>query len=214
MGGEKTKQNQQTQTQNKTEYTASPEEQQLIKLQLSQLQQFAPLQNQLNQNAGNLINALLQGQSLPGYLNQLPGGISAEDQAKAATSLTSKLNPQYQALGIFDSGTAFKDTSSQIANQITLPSAQFNLQNLQQLLSMAVGGQSQVQQPMLTTQGQLGQSLAGLKTINQSGSGSFSGTTIGMNPFLKSFQTGFGQKLGEGFGTKISGWNPYDVFPK
>ena len=75
-----------------------------------------------------------------------------------------------------------------------------------QLLNIAAGGSAQVQQPGLQTAGQLGQSLSGLRSINQTGSYSSTSTTVGMNPFLKSFQESAGQSLGT-FGRSGGKWN-------
>ncbi len=191
MGGDRTKNKTSQQTQ--TQYTASPEERQLINFQLQQAQAFDPMQRQLNQNAGDLVNNLLQGRSLPGYLNNLPGGIDENTISGISKQAIADITPQFQKSGILDSGVAAQiagRTSADIRNQ----AAQFNLQNLQQLLNLAVGGQAQVQQPILNTTAQLGGSLAGLRTMSQSGSGSQ--TTVGMNPFLKSFQTTLGQTAG------------------
>ena len=199
MGGEKTKTNssQNQQTQQSTQYTASPEERERLNFQLGQEKAFAPYQQQLNINAANLVNSLLQGQNLPGYLNQLPGGISGDVTQSIVNQSLEDIAPRFQSSGILDSGVAAQ-ISGRTAADIRNQSAQFNLQNLMQLLNLAVGGQAQVQQPALQTSAQIGNSLAGLRSINQSGS--FSGnqtqSTIGMNPFFKSFQTSLGQNLG------------------
>ena len=68
MGKEKTTQKQTVE--------ATPEERELNKLKLDQTRAFDHQQRKMNENAGNLVNQLLAGQSLPGYLNTLPDGIS------------------------------------------------------------------------------------------------------------------------------------------
>ena len=195
MGGDKSKQQTAQQTQTKTEYVQSPEERERLAFQLEQEKQFAPFQQSLNTNAANLINALLQGQALPGYLNQLPGGIDAGVTQGIVNQSLSDIAPRFQASGILDSGVAAQ-ISGRTAADIRNQSAQFNLQNLQQLLNLAVGGQSQVQQPAQQTSAQIGNSLAGLRSVNQSGTTQGTTTNIGMNPFWKSFQTSAGQRLG------------------
>ena len=191
MGKDKTQQTAQTQTE--TKYTATPEERQLQASQLGQATAFDPIQRQLNSNAGGLINSLLQGQNLPGYLNQLPGGIDQGVTNDIVGQSLQDLYPQFQQAGILDSGTAAQ-ISGRTAADIRTNAAQFNLQNLMQLLNLAVGGQAQVQQPIMQNNQMLGQGLAGLRTMNQTGSSTQ--TTIGMNPFLKSFQTSLGNTLG------------------
>ena len=196
MGGEKTKTKQESQT----IYTASPEEREQLARQNQILAAGQQDQISLNKNAANLVNQLLLGQQLPGYLNTLPGGISDEVTNSITQQSLQDIMPQFQQAGILDSGTAAQ-ISARTAADIRNQSAQFNIQNLLQLLNLGVGGQAQVQQPLLATSGQYGQSLAGLRSINQKGSGS----TIGMNPFLKSFQTSLGQIPSQLAGTEAAG---------
>ena len=73
----------------------------------------------------------------------------------------------------------------------------FNIGNLLNLLNLAVGGQAQVQQPILATSQMLGGRLAGLRTVTQSGM--TDSTQKSMNPFLKSFQQSAGTGLGNVF---------------
>ena len=131
---------------------------------------------------------------MPGYLNTLPGGISEDVTNSITQQSLQDIMPQFQSAGILDSGTAAQ-ISSRTAADVRNQSAQFNIQNLLQLLNLGVGGQAQVQQPLLTTSGQYSQSLSGLRSINQTGSSS----TLGMNPFLKSFQTSAGSGIGNFF---------------
>lgn len=169
---------------------ATPEERQLNQLQLEQARAFDPQQRQMNQNAGNLVNQLLTGQSLPGYLNTLPGGISPDVTQHIVDQSLRDLYPQFQSSGILDSGVA-ASIAGRTAGDIRASAEQFNIQNLQQLLNLAVGGQAQVQQPMLQTTSQLGGRLAGLRSSTS--------TVTAMNPFLKSFQQSAGQGLGNAF---------------
>lgn len=204
MGGEKTTQ---ATTSNATQTaTATPEQTELNKLQLGQAQAFDPLQRQINQSGGMAINALLTGQPLPGYLSMLPGGISND----VTTGIVNQsLNDVNNSLAKSGAGTMLESGASQAigartAGDIRNQAAQFNLNNLLQLLNIGVGGQASVQQPMGTITGQLGGRLAGLNTINSSGTSNQ--TTVGMNPFLKSFQQSAGQSLGSGTFGNTGGW--------
>lgn len=183
MGADKTT------TKSEQKSQATPEEIALNRLQLEQAQAFDPQQRMMNENAGTLVNRLLTGQSLPGYLNTLPGGISPDVTQTIVDQSLRDLYPQFQSSGILDSGVA-ASIAGRTAGDIRASAEQFNIQNLQQLLNLAVGGQAQVQQPMLNTTSQLGNRLAGLRST------SGTSTVSAMNPFMKSFQTSFGQGLG------------------
>lgn len=179
---------------------ATPEERKLNQLQLEQAQAFDPIQRQLNSNGGNLINMLLTGQNLPGYLNGAIGINEQQTQSMVDQSLKD-LYPQFQSSGILDSGVAASiagRTSADIRNQ----NAQFNVQSLQQLLNQAIGGQASVQSPALSTTAQLGGRLTGLRSTTS--------IQTAMNPFLKSFQqsagSSFGQSIGEGAGAATKGF--------
>lgn len=133
---------------------------------------------------------------LPGYLNGLPGGIDQGVTDQLVQQSLRDIKPSFQQGGILDSGVA-ASASARTAGDIRLNSAQFNLQNLQQLLNLAVGGQAAIQQPIIGQSQILGQRLAGLRSVSQSGSSSGNSTTSSMNPFLKSFQTSLGNTLGQ-----------------
>ena len=150
----------------------------------------------IQKNSLNLGNLLLQGMQLPGYLQGLPGGISPEVTQGIVDQSLRDIKPSFQQGGILDSGVA-ASISARTAGDIRMNSEQFNLQNLQQLLNLAVGGQAQIQQPIIGQSQVLGQRLAGLRSTNTTGGST--GMTSSMNPFLKSFQTSLGQSLG-GFG--------------
>jgi hypothetical protein len=162
-------------------------------MQYNQMKEFDPIQRQLNEQGGNLVLKLLQGQALPGYLNTLPGGIDEATTQSIANRSIQDIQPYFAQSGLLDSGVN-ASVSGRIAGDVRQQSAAFNIQNLQQLLNIAVGGQAQVQQPILSTGQMLGQRLAGLRT----GTSSSSGATYGMNPFLKSFQQSAGNTMGQG----------------
>jgi len=188
MGADKTTQ--------KTSTEATPEERQLNQLQLEQAKAFDPIQRQLNTNGGNLINQLLTGQALPGYLQGALGVSDAQTQSMVDASLRD-LYPQFQSSGILDSGVA-ASIAGRTAGDIRNQNAQFNVQALQQILNQAVGGQASVQQSALNTTSQLGSRLAGLRSSTS--------TVTAMNPFLKSFQQSAGSSFGKGAGEAASGF--------
>lgn len=66
-----------------------------------------------------------------------------------------------------------------------------NINTLLNLLNLAVGGQAQIQQPVIATGGTLGQRLAGLRSVETTGT-----TTQTRNPFLENFYGSLGTTLG------------------
>ena len=153
---------------------------------------------QAQQSGLELANQMLTGQELPGYLSGLQGGISPEAIGQQASMLANKYGAGFQNMGIVDSGTAFKETSRGIANELLFPAEQFNIGNLQNLLNLALSGQAQVQSPIAAGTGQLSQNLQGLRTTTGTGSQ----TTTAMNPFWKSLQTSVGSMPGQLAGTE------------
>lgn len=196
MGGEK----QTSSTNSNATQTATPTAEQtaLNQIQLGQAQAADPQQRQINQSGMSAINNLLTGQPLPGYLGQLPGGI---DENATNTIVNQSLKDVNAQLAKSGAGTMMESGASQAigarsAADTRSQAAQFNLQNLLQLLNIGVGGQASVQQPISASNSQLGTRLAGLNSYNSTGSSN--STTIGMNPFMKSFQTSLGSSLGSG----------------
>jgi hypothetical protein len=175
--------------------TPSAEETRLNQLDLQSREANQQGITDMQKNSLNLGNLLLTGQNLPGYLQGLPGGISPEVTQSIVDQSLRDIRPGFQQGGILDSGVA-ASISARTAGDIRRGSAEFNLNNLQQLLNLAVGGQAQIQQPILAQSQALGGRLAGLRSTNTSGTGSTTNTS--MNPFLKSFQTGLGSSLGSG----------------
>lgn len=140
----------------------------------------------------NLANLLLQGLNLPGYLNTLPGGIDETATQSIVDKSLRDIKPSFQQGGLLDSGVA-ASVSGRIAGDVRRNSAEFNINNLMQLLNLATGNAAQVQQPVLAQSADLGGRLAGLRSVNTTGQSNQ--TTSSMNPFLKSFQTGMGTGL-------------------
>ena len=193
MGGEK-----QTQ-QGSSQVTATPEERELERLQLDRIKANQGNQQILDQNLYNTINTVLQGGTLPSNLAGVTGINEQQTQSMVNQSLRD-IAPQFQQAGILDSGAAAQisaNTAAGVRNQ----NAQFNVTALQQLLNQALGGGSNLQANANSSNQVLGSQLAGLR------SSSYSGSTIGMNPFMKSFQQSFGTSLGKGQfgGTQFTG---------
>ena len=127
---------------------------------------------------------------MPGFLGQLSQGLSPEAIGGQATKLAGQFGAGFQSLGIGDSGVAFKETAKGIASELLLPAEQFNIGTNLNLLGIGTGTGIQQQQVTNQQAGTLGARLAGLRPVS-----GFQ-TTLGMNPFLKSFQQSLGQTLG------------------
>lgn len=193
MGSEKTTQKQETnQSQTVTADPSLTEQNRLdLELRKGNQQGMADIQA----SGLNLGNLLLRGMNLPGYLNTLPGGISEDVTQSIVDKSLRDVKGFGNQGGLLDSGV-LQSIAGRTAGDIRMGSAQFNLQNLSQLLNLALGGQAQVQQPIIGQGAALGQRLAGLSSVNTTGNAS--STTTGMNPFMKSFQTSLGSTLGNG----------------
>lgn len=165
---------------------ATPEEQELMRQQIGMNNFMQPYAQKNYAALSDNIFSILQGQQ------PLAKGIGGVDDMQTQSMVNASLRdiyPQFQSAGILDSGAAIQggvNASSNVRNQ----NAQFNVSSAQNLFNLASGGQSNLQGQYQGGVNQIGSQLAGLRTINQSGS------TIGMNPFLKSFQQSAGKTLG------------------
>lgn len=177
--------------------SATPEQTEMNKLQLQQFKDLQPQSTAMQQSGFTLGNNLLNGQPLPGYLNGLPGGIDKATQDSIVQESLRQITPQFQQGGILNSGAA-ASISARTAGDVYRNSAQFNVQNLQQLLNLAVGGQAIPQATNLANTQTLSGSLQGLRSFNTSGN--TTQTQLGQNPFVNSFQQGFGGAAGKGLG--------------
>ena len=178
--------------------TPTAEETRLNQLQLQDYEQSQPGRQAVNTAGLNLAQQMLEGRPLPGYLGSLPGGISEDVTGGIVQSSLRDLNTQLAASGagtFLESGSA-QQAGVRTAGDIRNQAAQFNLQNLQQLLNLAVGGQAVPLAYGESIGGQLGQRLAGLRSVNQTGNSNT--TNLSMNPFMKSFQQSAGTSLGKG----------------
>jgi hypothetical protein len=192
MGSEKQTSN----TQQSQSYTMSPEERQAYN-NANQIS-GATVNEQIGVNKAGLsaVQNLLTGQDLPGYLKQLPYGISEDVTGSLVNQSLTDVNNQLAKTG---AGSAMESGATQqammrTAGDIRNQAAQYNLNNLMQLLNIGVGGQASVQQPISTYSGQ----LAGLVKGTGTTQGNTNQTTTQMNPFIKSFQTSAGSSIGKG----------------
>ena len=196
MGSSKTEKSSGTTTSQQT-VQPTAEETQLNKLRLARETALDPSILQTQQQGLDLISELLSGGTnggLPGFLSGLPGGISPEVTQDIVNRSLRDVQVGLQGGGLMDSGVR-SALEARTSADIRTQSEQFNLQNLQQLLNIAIGGTSQVQQPILGFGSQLSQSLAGLRSINQTGS--MNSSTKTTNPFLT------GENIFKGVGTGI-----------
>lgn len=138
-------------------------------------------------NLSSNINDILTGKT---PMAQGIGGVTdAQNQSMVNQSVRSVL-PQFQSAGILDSGIAVQGAIN-AAQNTSNQNAQFNVSAAQNLFNLAAGGQSNLQGQFQSNTNNLTNQLAGLRTTNMSGS------TIGMNPFLKNFESNAGQGMGK-----------------
>ena len=205
MGSSKTEESKGTSS-SQTTYTPTAEETQLNKLRLARETALDPSILQTQQQGLDLISQLLAGGTtggLPGFLSGLPGGISPEVTQDIVDKSLRDVRGGLQGGGLLDSGVR-SALEARTSADIRTQSEQFNLQNLQQLLNIAVGGQASVQSPIMGFGQQLSTALAGLRGISQTGTST--GFTKTNNSFFSpqgfggniagSFAQGFGSSLG------------------
>ena len=189
---------------------ATPEETRLNRLEIERQERLFEPTLGLQEQGIDLISQILGGATdLPGFFADIVGGISEqkigeETTGQLVTQALEDITPQFQAAGILDSGVAASISTREAArvrtgveefNINTERSRQaFNIGNLFNLLNLGVGGQAQVQQPILAAQGLLSQRLAGLRPVTTAGTSTQ--TTQAPNPFLNAFQTSLGQTFG------------------
>ena len=185
-----------TESTSRQQTTVQPtaEETELNRLRLDREKALDPSILQAQQQGLDLSSLLLTGggggQGLPGFLQGLPGGISPEVTQDIVDRSLGDVRAGLQQGGLLDSGVR-SELEARTSADIRTQSEQFNLQNLSQLLNLAVGGQAQ---PLASVQGfggQLSQALAGLR--GQTGTGSGTATTRSSAGFFQ--PGGFGQSL-------------------
>ncbi len=178
----------QTTQQQSTQYQPTPTEQALMsnELQLSNASLPGQLRN-IGQAQG-LQSNLMSGQALPGYLNTLPGGVSQGQSQNEAQLGLQALAPQFQSMGGLDSGSYAQAGANAFANTLN-QNAQFNVQNLAQLLNLANGNAYQ----------NVGQAGTNNQVLGQQSGALAGSTTRGVatqNPFLQSLYSSAGKTLG------------------
>ena len=132
--------------------------------------------------ANSLAGNLMQGQSLPGYLNTLPGGVSPQQSQNMAQMGNQGIATQFQAMGGLDTGSAAQAMAGNYANTLN-QNAQFNVQNLAQLMNLASGQSYQNQALQSSNNSMLGTQSGALASTN---------TTNTTNPFMQSLMSGLG----------------------
>ena len=161
-------------------------------LQLSNAALPGQIQNQ--GYAQNLQGLLMQGQSLPGYLNSLPGGVSQQQSMNEAALGAQTGAVTAQSMGGLDTGSYQQSTANAAANTIN-QNSQFNVENLANLLSLASGQAYQNAGLSSANNQMLGQQSDALASTNQ---------TVTQNPFLNALYSNMGQNLGQGTGDAAS----------
>ncbi len=162
----------------------APGEETLQGIQFGQLGVTDPISRALTQGLGNILGPLLSGGDLPGFLSNLPGGISPELTGEIAGKAVEDIRPSFQGAGILDSGIALELATGEAGN-IRRRSAEFNINNLFNLLNLGITGATATQQGFLGQQQLLSQRLAGLRPVtstsalDQRGFGTTTGETTG-----------------------------------
>lgn len=198
----KTKDTSTTVVNQQTERQPSAEERRLNQLDINLREATQPGLIRTQTAGLELAEQLLRGsEPLPGFFQELSGGISPQIQSEIAQEAVKDILPSFQAGGLLESGVA-ADIAARTAGDIRRASQEFNIGNRLNLLNLALSGQAQIQSPVLAQAANLGQRLTTLGTTTTSGTAME--TFKGQNPFLKSFQTSFGSSLGQGFGDATS----------
>ena len=196
MGGDKT--TQQGSSNNESEYSYTPESQLIDRYNAEYVGATQAGRIGASQAGLELIQNILRGQKLPGYFEGLERGISPEITQSIVDKSLQDAAPGYYQSGLQDSGVR-ASISARTSGDIRRASEEFNIGNKMNLLNLGVGGQAQIIGPTLNASSQVAGRLAGIRQI-----GNYSGSTIGMNPFWKSFQQGAGTSLGTSAGQWFS----------
>ena len=191
-----------TTTTQTTTPTPTREERELNRLALQRAQ--AAQQGLIGTQAAglDLSQLLLRGGELPGFFGGLARGITPQMAGEFAQEAIQDILPSFQQAGILASGPA-ASIAARTAGDIRRRAAESNISRRMNLLKMALGGQAQVQQPILGQEAVLSGRLAGLRKTTTTGEQVFTGPS----PFFTSFQ----QALG-GFPGRIAGRFGADPF--
>lgn len=205
MGSNKTT----NQSSNNSTYqaTATPMENQLNQTLSNNLSQTLPQAGQTQQDYLKLLDqgaGMFSGQT---KLNGSPlamaiGGVTPEQQNSIVQQSLRYLDPQFQQGGYLNSGAA-ASIQSRTAADLLGQSAQFNVTNAGNVLSGLLAGNTNAQNSTNQQAGLLSNNLQGLRQITQSGTSS--GSTQSMNPFLQGLESGAGSAIGGGTGAMAIG---------
>ena len=190
MGG--TKSTERTDSNQQTTVQPTAEQTELDRLRLEREKVLDPFITDVGVQGLDLSKRLLSGDDLPGFLGGLPAGISPSVTSQIVQDSLKDVRTGLQSSGLLDSGVR-AELEARTAADIRTQSEQFNLQNLGQLLNLAVGGQAQPLAGPLGFGSQLSQSLSGLRGSTTRGNVN----TVTRNPFLT------GGDIVSGFGTGI-----------
>jgi len=180
-----------------TSYTMSPEERKMVGLQTQVYEAGMPGMIGAQNAAFDASQRLLKGEELPGYLKPLPYGISEEMTGDIANRALKDIQPFFAQAGLENSGTA-QAVMGRTAGDIRRASAEFNINNLMQLLNIGVGGQAAVTSGFSG----IGSTLSGLVK----GTGTTTSNTSNWSnyryqqPFAQTFS-----QMGQGFNSFTSG---------
>lgn len=175
-----------TTTQSSQTATQTPEEKALMQQQIGMNNFMNPIAQKTYGDLSSNIQAILEGNTP--MAKGINGVTDEQNQSMVNQSVRSVL-PQFQSAGILDSGIAAQG-AIRAAQDTSNQNAQFNVSAAQNLFNLASGGQSNLASQYQNNTNNLTNQLAGLRTTNTSGS------TIGMNPFLKNFEQSAGNTLG------------------
>jgi len=223
MGKERTT----VETQQQTSVQATPEEQEMNRLQLEQQRAFQPGQIQAGLSGLELLQQFMTGGELPGHFAGLAGGIQSQgdiplESSRIGEDITSQLvsesladiTPRFQSSGILDSGVA-AEISGRTAGDIRRNVAESNIERELGIRQFNIGTETSRQgfnmgnllnllnlatgAPAQIQQPMLAQqALLSQSLAGQRGmTGTGMQTTTSMNPFVKSFQQSLGQGLGQ-----------------
>lgn len=201
MGSER----QSTESSTSTTPQRTSEQVQLDQLDLALRQQMQSGLMGTQQAGLDLIQRGLQGRNLPGQFGGLLAGITPEITSEIAQKSVQDLLPGFQSSGILDSGVA-ASVAGRTAGDIRRTVAESNLDRQAQLLNLLLGGQAQVQSPILGQAQALGGRLSAAMPTTTYGT---SQSTLNTNPFLtigSSLAQGFGQGFGSGMGTPFGNY--------
>jgi hypothetical protein len=164
------------------------------RLRLEQYKGLQPQETQYYSNAYNLANQMMTGGQLPGYLGTVAGGLSPETIGNQAALYAQQNMPGFQSLGLGDSGVAYNQVARGIANEVLLPTSEYNSNLLLNMLNLATGQSAQGTNQFTSGSQQLAGQLAGLRSYQTTSS-----NTQTRNPFLESFYGSAGSGLGNIF---------------